>query len=254
MIKKSKKMLLCMFAVFMTAFLLPFTVRAAITAGSGDGTEGNPRVLTVGYGDDTFSYTGKMGGDYTYYFYLKVTFTDPAKVTMSNEGGIVTYKKEASGRYEQGISYDGIHVKKNETIFISLTRGYASGGQGTLKITSKAIDTSGEDSQGRSQAYCPKNVSGMHSFYYGAPCKYCGFACTHPKNERDYGNYGYKHENGYHCPYFSCNACGNKSCLDPADKKKCMFDRYDQSSYDANNKVHQAHCAICKNYTTQKVV
>lgn len=258
MMKKSKKRMVCIFAVFMMMLLLPFTARAAIMAGAGEGTEENPHILTVGYGEkDTFSYTGQtVGGDkYTYYSYLKLSFRGAAAVTMSTEGGAVTYKKSGSTWWQQ-IPPSGINVKKDEFILVCLSRRSDKGSQGTIVITSKAIDTSGADSQGRSQAYCPKSSSGKHTFSsYGGPCSSCGFECTHLRADRSYGGFGYKQMgNGYHCPYFKCNVCGSATGLDPADKIKCTLGKWTQDRFDVSEGRHRAECKVCHCDTVKNCV
>ena len=221
-----------MFLVLALAFLIPFANVNAMTSSSGNGTETNPHILTIGYCEnDAFAYNVNGG-----FCYLKVTFTESAEVSLSfAQTGPWFMVKRAGTTYMSLAEGDTFYAKKGETVDILIRSGASSL---PIRFTSRKLSDL--------SLYCPKRGNGKHTFTasYGAKCaNSCGYTCTHPKASREYYN-DYKWlSNRQHAQYFTCNICECKD-YDASEAKACTLGSW---IADNNHSYHCAECTICGN-------
>lgn len=225
-----------MFLILTLALFLPFASANAMTSSSGDGTEGNPHKLSIGYcTNDAFIYT-PHGGE----CYLDVTFAANAEVSVSfpQSSPIVTLKRAGVSSY-RSLSDGTFYVKQGETVSILITRAQSSV---PIQFTSKALsDVS---------LYCSKSTNGKHSFTasHGAQCANgCGRTCNHPKASREYYNDYSCLSSTTHAQYFECKTCGVKT-YDASDAKACTYSKWIASN---NYNNHSAECTVCGHVYTE---
>ena len=225
--RSASKIMISFLLIFAMAFMLPSVAKAAtITGSGGTGTESDPHKLTIGYcEDDTFSYTC----DKYKYSYLSVTFTSPAEVSCSfaqnGPWGMVL----RNGSYS--FPGESFYVKQGETVDIMIKSGSNS-----IPIHFKSVALSDPSS------YCAQSSSGKHDFpdTWGSTdkCRKCGYACTHPKNSREYCDEYTWLSDRKHVQRFKCQIC-HVETYDTADAKACTLSKW------IPNNNHSYHCASC---------
>ena len=228
------KIVINLFLIFTMAFMLSsVSMAATISSSGGDGSDGNPYQLTIGYcEDDTFEIK-KYDKDYN--TYLRVTFTVPAEVSCHFEQSSPWAMVARNGTNDYGSlsgSEDGTFLaKQGETVKILVRK---SSSLPTIHFKSAALSDLSR--------YCPNRFNGKHQYISSTECRYCGAACTHPKANRSYYNDYHELPGRQHAQMYECQICGQKS-YDASEGVACTLG---PCTPDNNFPYHTADCTVCR--------